>query len=64
MEKWYMVFDYQIFDRCMASSYDEASAIFKSRSRYIDWCEADILSEADYLAELELNAFENQTYEG
>ena len=63
MEKWLMVCGGLIIDRCIASSYDEASEIFKNRSRYIDWSESDILSEADYINELELNKLENQSYE-
>lgn len=53
-----------ILDKCLASSKDEANEIFKSSSRYEDWAESDILSEADYLAELELNSLESQSYEG
>jgi len=50
--------EYGILDRCLASSRDEASEIFKSRSKYEDWSESDILSEVDYLNKLELDALE------
>lgn len=39
--------DYKL-DRCLASSYNEAKEIFRLRNRYIDWAEAEILSEEDY----------------
>lgn len=59
MEKWIMVCQNLILDTCIASSYDEASNKFKSRSRYEDWAESDIMSEADWLSEQELNSFES-----
>jgi len=64
MERWLMMCGDAILDRCLASSYQEADLIFKNRSRYIDWAESDILSEADYKIECELNALESQSYEG
>lgn len=63
-EIWLMICSGIILDKCLASSKEEASEIFKSRSRYEDWTESDILSEADYLAETELNSLESQSYEG
>ena len=63
-EIWLMICSGITLDRCSASSKDEASKIFKSRSRYEDWSESDILSEGDYFAEAELNSLESQTYEG
>lgn len=57
-EKWLMVCGGITLDKCLASSYDEANEIFKNRSRYIDWSESDILSEADYMIECELNTAE------
>ena len=50
-EIWLMVCGGITLDKCLASSYDEANEIFKNRSRYIDWSESDILSEADYMIE-------------
>lgn len=50
-EIWLMVCGGITLDKCLASSYDGANEIFKSRSRYIDWSESDILSEADYMIE-------------
>lgn len=57
-----------ILDSCLASSKNEASDKFKNRSRYEDWSESDIISEADYLIDLknesEINPLKNQSYEG
>lgn len=50
-ETWLMVCSGFILDKCLASSKEEAAEIFKNRSRYEDWSESDIVSEADYLAE-------------
>ena len=61
---WLLTCSNIILDKCLASSKNEASEIFKSRSRYEDWTESDILSAADYLAESELNSLESQSYEG
>ena len=61
---WVMICLGFILDKCLASSKEEASKIFKSRSRYEDWSESDILPEGDYFAETELNSLESQTYEG
>lgn len=63
-EIWLMICSGLILDKCLASSKNEASEIFKNRSRYEDWSESDILSEADLIAEMELNSLENQAYEG
>ncbi len=63
-EIWLMICSGIMLDKCLASSKDEAFEIFKNRSRYEDWSESDILSEADYFAETELNSLESQTYEG
>jgi hypothetical protein len=62
-EIWVMICSGLMLDKCLAASRDEASEIFKSRSRYEDWSESDILSEADYFLELELYYLENQTNE-
>lgn len=59
-EKWLMVCSGIILDTCLAGSREEASERFRLNSRYEDWAESDILSEADYLAEIQLNAFESQ----
>ena len=60
-ETWLLVCgEFGILDKCLASSKDEASDIFKKNNSYIDWSESDILSEADYMNELELNSFECQ----
>lgn len=62
MEIWLMICgEFGILDKCLASSKENASNIFKSRNSYINWSESDILSEADYLHELELNCFENKS---
>ena len=53
-ETWLMVCSDIILDKCLASSRDEASEIFRKRSKYENWSESDILSEADYVAEKEL----------
>jgi hypothetical protein len=52
-----------LLDKCLASSVSEASDMFKERNRYEDWSESDIMSEADYLNELEFNKLENQSNE-
>lgn len=68
MEKWLMICSDIILDSCLASSKNEASDKFKNRSRYEDWSESDIISEADYLIDLknesEINPLKNQSYEG
>jgi hypothetical protein len=51
-ERWLMVCYGIILDTCLASSKEEASERFRLNSRYEDWAESDILSEADYLAEV------------
>lgn len=40
-----------VLDKCLASSKEEASQIFQDRSKYADWSESDIVSEADYMWE-------------
>ena len=45
---WLMICDDYKLDKCLASSYNEAKEIFRLRNRYIDWAEAEILSEEDY----------------
>lgn len=50
-ETWLMVCSGIVLDQCAASSKEEASEIFKNRSRYQDWSESDIVSEADYMWE-------------
>ncbi len=59
-ELWLMLCCGELLDKCFASSKDDADRIFKIRNSYIDWYESDILSEADYLNELDLNQFESQ----
>lgn len=59
-ERWLMVYSNIILDTCLAGSREEASEKFRLSSKYEDWAESDILSEADYLAEVQLNAFESQ----
>ena len=49
-ETWLMICgSFGIIDRCLASSHDEASSIFKNRSRCEDWSESNIISEADHI---------------
>lgn len=48
---WLMVCSGIILDKCIASSKEEASKIFKDFSPYVDWAESDIISEADYFEE-------------
>lgn len=50
-ETWLMVCAGIVLDECAASSKEEASQIFQDRSRYEDWSESDIVSEADYVWE-------------
>ena len=59
-EIFLMICDKRILDKCLASSRDEAIEVFKSRNSYIDWAESDVVSEADYINELELNALESE----
>ena len=60
-ETWIMVCgEWGILDTCLASSKSEASDIFYERNSYMNWSESDILSEADYLNELTLNAWESE----
>lgn len=62
-ETWLMTCgEFGILDKCLASSYAEASDLFKQRNSYSNWSESDILYEADYMNELELNSFESQNY--
>lgn len=49
-----------IIDKCLASSIEKASDKFRERNSYIDWSESDIIAEADYMHELQLNSFESQ----
>ena len=56
-ETWLMICSGLILDKCSASSRDEASEIFRKRSKYENQSESDILSEADYVAEKELDSF-------
>ncbi len=54
----------KILDKVFTNSIENAELIFK-RDR--DWIFSDTaycISEADYLAETELNSLESQTYEG
>lgn len=48
-----------ILDRCLASSVQEAQSIFDG-----EWVIGDAMSEADFMNELQLNAFESQSNEG
>lgn len=58
-EKWLLVCGGRILATCMASSHSEARQKLEKYVSYIDWSEGDVLSEADYMAEMELNSFES-----
>ena len=56
METWLLIddLDSSIVDRCLASSKKAAQSIFDNRG----WMIGDVLSEADYLNELQQNKAE------
>lgn len=51
--------DSRILDTTIAASYQEADKIFRLRNVYENWAESDVISEADYLSETQLNALES-----
>ena len=61
MEKWLMIIACVIYDTWLASSFEQAKTKFIVRSRYEDYAESDIMSEADWTNELELNKLESQS---
>lgn len=52
-EKWVMVCGSIALNTCLASSYAEANEFFLKNSRYEDWSESDILSEADWMSDIQ-----------
>lgn len=63
METWILLDSdsnyYTVLDKCLANSKKDAEQIFINRS----WVIGDVLSEADYIAEHQLNILENQSPE-
>lgn len=49
-----------ILDRCLASSIQKAQSMFDGEG----WMIGEVMSEADFMHELQLNAFESQSNEG
>ena len=44
----------KVLDRCFASSIKQAQSIFDG-----EWVIGDVMSEADFMSELELNSYES-----
>ena len=63
METWLLVDDFNgntsILDRCFTSSKQKAQSIFDGDG----WVIGEVISEADYLIELQQNQLENLSYE-
>lgn len=61
METWLLVDDFNgttaILDRCLASSREKAQSTFDGDG----WVIGEVISEADYIVELQLNTFENSS---
>lgn len=64
IETWLLVDNGKILDKVFTNSAENAELIFKRNRDWIFSDTAFVISEADYLAEVELNSLENQTYEG
>lgn len=54
-ETFFLVIDNSIVDRCYCQSLLEAQEIFNQRG----WVDGDVLSEADWMSELQLKSFES-----
>jgi hypothetical protein len=63
METWLLVEDFNgkscILDKCFTSSREKAQSAFGGDG----WVIGEVISEADFLAELQLNSFESQSFE-
>lgn len=58
-EKWVMVCGGVALNTCLASSYVEANEFFLKSSRYEDWSESDVLSEADWMSDIQSPSDDN-----
>jgi hypothetical protein len=63
MEQWLLIEDFNgkcvILDRCFTSSKEKAQSAFDGEG----WILGYVVSEADFLLELQLNSFESQSSE-
>lgn len=60
LQTWFLLEDYAVIDKCIASSSEQAEDIFASRGHANM---GDILSEEDLHNEQQLNNLENSTQE-
>jgi hypothetical protein len=62
-EKWVMVCGSVALNTCLASSYAEANEFFYKSSRYEDWSKSDILSEADWMSDIQSPSDDDDDYD-
>jgi len=56
MERWFLMDNDSVLDSCLAYSMDDAWDIFLNTG----WMIGDVISEGDYMAEMQLRALEQQ----